>query len=43
MICALCEIVSDRKLFIEQYDKKLKETRIGIMQVAPETANWLAR
>ncbi|KAJ4748286.1 transglycosylase [Rhynchospora pubera] len=43
MICALCEIVSDRKLFIEQYEKKLKETRIGIMQVAPETADWLSR
>jgi hypothetical protein len=36
-------MVSDRKLFIEQYDKKLKETRVGIMQVASETADWLAR
>ncbi|KAF3322489.1 Transglycosylase SLT domain-containing protein [Carex littledalei] len=43
MICALCEIVSDRKLFLEQYNKKLKETRVGLMQVAPETADWLAR
>ncbi|KAJ3679290.1 hypothetical protein LUZ60_017301 [Juncus effusus] len=43
MICALAELVSDRQLFIERYDKKLKETKIGIMQVVPEIAEWLSK
>ncbi|URE39354.1 Peptidase, trypsin-like serine and cysteine proteases [Musa troglodytarum] len=43
MICALAEIVSDRQLQAEHYDRKTKQTRIGIMQIAPENAEWLVR
>ncbi|XP_020586367.1 uncharacterized protein LOC110028733 isoform X2 [Phalaenopsis equestris] len=43
MLCALAEILSDRQLLRESYDKKLKENKIGIMQVAQSTAEWLAR
>ncbi|KAJ8459563.1 hypothetical protein OPV22_032489 [Ensete ventricosum] len=43
MICALAEIISDRQLQAEHYDRKTKQTRIGIMQIAPETAEWLVR
>ncbi|THU48512.1 hypothetical protein C4D60_Mb09t27040 [Musa balbisiana] len=43
MICALAEIVSDRQLQAEHYDRKTKQARIGIMQIAPENAEWLVR
>ncbi|ONK65812.1 uncharacterized protein A4U43_C06F1220 [Asparagus officinalis] len=43
MICALAEILSDRQLLAEQYDKKTKETKMGIMQISPMTADWLIR
>ncbi|KAK8971118.1 hypothetical protein KSP40_PGU010633 [Platanthera guangdongensis] len=43
MLCALAEILSDRQLLAESYDKEQQETKIGIMQIAPATAEWLAR
>ncbi|RLM78689.1 hypothetical protein C2845_PM12G04090 [Panicum miliaceum] len=43
MIGALSEIASGRKLFVDTYDRKTKETKVGIMQVAPEVAQWLGR
>jgi len=43
MICALAEILSDRQLLAEQYDKKTKDTKVGIMQISPATAYWLVR
>ncbi|XP_073002147.1 uncharacterized protein [Typha latifolia] len=43
MICAIAEIASDRQLLAENYDRKTKQTRIGIMQVTPEIAEWLSR
>ncbi|XP_039801419.1 uncharacterized protein LOC120665689 isoform X2 [Panicum virgatum] len=43
MIGALAEIASGRKLFIDTYDRKTKETKVGIMQVAPEVAQWLGK
>lgn len=43
MIGALAEIASGRRLFVDTYDRKTKETKVGIMQVAPEVAQWLAR
>ncbi|RLN08685.1 uncharacterized protein C2845_PM11G15630 [Panicum miliaceum] len=43
MIGALAEIASGRKLFVDTYDCKTKETKVGIMQVAPEVAQWLGR
>lgn len=43
MIGALAEIASGRRLFIDTYDRKTKETKVGIMQVAPEVAQWLGR
>ncbi|XP_039126818.1 uncharacterized protein LOC120262965 [Dioscorea cayenensis subsp. rotundata] len=43
MLRALAEIGSDRRLLAEGYDRKTKETRLGIMQVVPQTAEWLFR
>lgn len=43
MISALAEIASGRRLFVDTYDRKTKETKVGIMQVAPEVAQWLGR
>lgn len=43
MIGALAEIASGRRLFVDTYDRKTKETKVGIMQVAPEVAQWLGR
>lgn len=43
MICALADILSDRQLLAERYDKKTKETKLGIMQISLPTANWLVR
>ncbi|WVZ77725.1 hypothetical protein U9M48_025556 [Paspalum notatum var. saurae] len=43
MIGALAEIASGRRLFVDTYDHKTKETKVGIMQVAPEVAQWLGR
>jgi len=43
MISALAEIASGRRLFVDTYDRKTKETKVGIMQVALEVAQWLGR
>ncbi|WOL12271.1 hypothetical protein Cni_G21037 [Canna indica] len=43
MICAIAEIASGRQLLAECYDRKTKQSRIGIMQIAPEIAEWLVR
>lgn len=43
MICALAEILSDRQLLAEQYYKKTKETKVGIMLISHPTAEWLVR
>jgi hypothetical protein len=43
MIGALAEIASGRRLFVDTYDRKTKETKVGILQVAPEVAQWLGR
>ncbi|XP_047335294.1 uncharacterized protein LOC124938821 [Impatiens glandulifera] len=41
MVCAIAELESDRKPLTTRYNKKTKETSIGIMQMLPRTANWL--
>ncbi|KAM7269324.1 hypothetical protein ACFE04_024821 [Oxalis oulophora] len=41
MICCIAELESDRRPFLTQYDKKSKETTIGIMQLLPKTADLL--
>lgn len=43
MICAISEIESDRQPLAERYDKKAKDTTLGIMQLLPKTADWLVR
>ncbi|KAK2630739.1 hypothetical protein QOZ80_2AG0102960 [Eleusine coracana subsp. coracana] len=43
MLGALAEIASGRRLFIDTYDRKTKETKVGMMQVTPEVAQWLVR
>lgn len=43
MIRAISELESDRQPLATRYDKKTKSTTAGIMQLLPETADWLAR
>ena len=43
MICAIAELESDRQPLAMRYDKKTKLTTIGIMQIAPKTAEWMVR
>jgi soluble lytic murein transglycosylase-like protein len=44
MIFAVAELASDRQpLSTRWYDKKTKETALGIMQILPKTAEWLVR
>ncbi|KAG8069887.1 hypothetical protein GUJ93_ZPchr0006g44913 [Zizania palustris] len=43
MIGALAEIASGRRLFVDNYDRKTKETKVGIMEVTAEVAQWLGR
>ncbi|XP_050221058.1 uncharacterized protein LOC126671334 [Mercurialis annua] len=43
MLCAIAELASDRQLLAENYDKKIKQTTLGIMQILPKTAEWLVR
>lgn len=43
MICAIAELASDRQPLAKRYDKKTKETTVGIMQILPKTAEWLFR
>ncbi|XP_050942400.1 uncharacterized protein LOC103489631 isoform X2 [Cucumis melo] len=41
MICAIAELESDRQPLATRYDKKTKETTLGIMQITLKTAEWL--
>ncbi|KAF5728121.1 hypothetical protein HS088_TW21G00264 [Tripterygium wilfordii] len=41
MLCALAELESDRQLLAMRYDRKTKQTTVGIMQISPKTAEWL--
>ncbi|KAL5977502.1 hypothetical protein ACLOJK_021849 [Asimina triloba] len=41
MICAIAEVGSDRQLLAERCNWKTKETRVGLMQILPTTAEWL--
>ncbi|KAH7557855.1 hypothetical protein ACOSP7_027766 [Xanthoceras sorbifolium] len=41
MINAIAELESDRQILAMQYDKKTKETFLGLMQISPKTALWL--
>lgn len=41
MICAIAELESDRKPLIMKYNKKTKETGLGILQIFAKTAEWL--
>ena len=43
MVCAIAELESDRQLLVMRSDHKSKETKVGLMQLAPETAEWLMR
>lgn len=43
MICAIAELESDRQPLATRYDKKTKETTLGIMQITLKTAEWLVR
>ncbi|MCL7032646.1 hypothetical protein MKW94_000620 [Papaver nudicaule] len=43
MICAISELESDRQPLAMRYNKKTKDTTLGIMQVLPKTAEWLER
>lgn len=43
MLCAIATLESDRQPLAAQYNKKSKETAIGIMQILPKTAEWLVR
>lgn len=43
MICAIAELESDRQPLATRYDKKTKETTLGIMQLTLKTAEWLVR
>ncbi|KAI3948497.1 hypothetical protein MKW98_019247 [Papaver atlanticum] len=43
MICAISELESDRQPLAMRYNKKTKDTTVGIMQVLPKTAEWLVR
>ncbi|KAI9159815.1 hypothetical protein LWI28_002179 [Acer negundo] len=41
MISAIAELESDRQILATQYDRKTKETFLGLMQISPKTALWL--
>ncbi|KAK9156143.1 hypothetical protein Sjap_003623 [Stephania japonica] len=43
IICAIAELESDRQLLATRYNKKIKDFTIGIMQLLPQTAEWLFR
>ncbi|KAL3503760.1 hypothetical protein ACH5RR_038209 [Cinchona calisaya] len=43
MLCAIATLESDRQPLATQYNKKSKETTLGIMQILPKTAEWLVR
>ncbi|KAF5477277.1 hypothetical protein F2P56_003928 [Juglans regia] len=41
MICSIAELESDRQPLAMRYDRKTKDTTIGIMQLSLKTAEWL--
>ncbi|XP_057950159.1 uncharacterized protein LOC131145098 isoform X1 [Malania oleifera] len=41
MICAVAELESDRQPLAERYNRKTKETTMGIMQLLPKTVDWM--
>ncbi|KAL3851019.1 hypothetical protein ACJIZ3_012901 [Penstemon smallii] len=41
MLCAIADLESDRQPLATRYNKKTKETTMGIMQISPKTAEWL--
>ncbi|XP_044505197.1 uncharacterized protein LOC123225328 [Mangifera indica] len=41
MICAICELESDRLLLSMRIEKKSKDTTQGLMQISTKTATWL--
>ncbi|KAG9137602.1 hypothetical protein Leryth_011343 [Lithospermum erythrorhizon] len=43
MLCALATLESDRQPLTTRYNKKTKETTIGVMQISSKTAEWLVR
>lgn len=43
MICAIAELESDRQPLATRYNRKTKETTVGIMQLLAKTAEWLVR
>ncbi|KAL3508246.1 hypothetical protein ACH5RR_027647 [Cinchona calisaya] len=43
MLCTIATLESDRQPLAAQYNKKTKETMLGIMQILPKTAEWLVR
>ncbi|XP_021299525.1 uncharacterized protein LOC110428133 isoform X1 [Herrania umbratica] len=43
MICSIADLESNRRPLSMRYDKKSKVTTIGIMQIAPKTAEWMFR
>ncbi|KAI5674545.1 hypothetical protein M9H77_14909 [Catharanthus roseus] len=43
MLCAIAELESDRQPLATRYNKKSKETMMGIMQILPKTAKWLVK
>ncbi|KAF3448768.1 hypothetical protein FNV43_RR09481 [Rhamnella rubrinervis] len=43
MVCAIAELESDRQPLATRYNRKTKETTVGIMQLLPKTAEWLVR
>ncbi|KAK6947205.1 Transglycosylase SLT domain 1 [Dillenia turbinata] len=43
MVCAIAELESDRQPLATRYNRRTKETSIGIMQIFPKIADWLVR
>lgn len=43
MIFCIAELESGKQPLATQYDKKTKETSLGIMLISPNTAQWLMR
>ncbi|XP_010260554.1 PREDICTED: uncharacterized protein LOC104599645 isoform X2 [Nelumbo nucifera] len=41
MICAIAELESDRQPLEKRYNRKTKETTMGVVQLVPKTAEWL--
>lgn len=41
MLCTIAELESDRRPLATVYNKKSKDTMMGIMQIPSKTAQWL--